>query len=85
MVEYMPGLVYFGNSMRDNDYVCFVTENSCFSNLFELKRVMNEPPALQCLLPNVPGNGQDTLRSFGDVLQSLGGAHVFAGCPRVEN
>ena len=27
MVEYMPGLVYFGNSMRDNDYVCFVTED----------------------------------------------------------
>ena len=26
MVEYMPGLVYFGNSMRNSDYVCFVTE-----------------------------------------------------------
>ena len=71
--------------MRDSDYECFVTENSCERNLCGLKRVIAEPPALHCLLPNVSEDGQDMWRSFGDELQSFGGAHAFAGCPRVEN
>ena len=66
MVEYMPGLVYFGNSMRDNDYVCFITVNNSVRTLFGLKRVIAEPPAVRCLLPNDSADGQDMWRSFGD-------------------
>ena len=80
-VEDMPGLVHLGNSMRDIDYVCFVTEDCSVRTLLGLKRVIAEPPALHCLLPNVSEDEQDMWRSFGDELQSFGGAHVFAVYP----